>query len=163
VYDRLRSATLSVKYYGRRLQTVERTNFALEAALLVAAPSSAVAVLGVWNTGAGHLAWQILSAIAAVLAVLKLPLGLTKRIKDYEGTLSGYRTLQFDLMELRTSIEQRRKYDPTLQAEFRKALQREKALVSRTPEATESKRIKALCEAEVKRELPSNAFFVPED
>jgi len=40
-----------------------------------------------------------LAVIAAVAAVAKPLLNLAKRIKEYEGVLSGYRMLEYDLRE----------------------------------------------------------------
>jgi len=55
VYDKLRSACLNVKYYSRRLQTLERWNFTLEFPLSATAPSSAIAALfsGILSTASG--------------------------------------------------------------------------------------------------------------
>jgi hypothetical protein len=163
VYDKLRSARLNVKYYGARLHRLERTNLVLEYILLATAPSSAVAGLWFWNTDLGKTVWQSLGILAAIAAVVKPPLNLTKRIKDYEAILVGYRTLEYDLMEIKTLVEQRGKYDQTLQSELRKAIQREKALVARTPETRENKKIKRNCQEEVLQELPTDRFFVPEE
>jgi len=134
VYDKLRTARLNVKYYSRRLQWIERKNFAIELILAVTAPSSAVAGLWFWDTLYGKLAWQYLGIIAAAAAVFKPLLGLPKRIKEYESVLSGYRMLEYDLMEIKCLIEQRQKYDSGLQSEFKRTLQREKSLVGKTPE-----------------------------
>ena len=163
VYDRLRSATLSVKYYSRRLQQTERLNFALELLLLATAPSSVIAGLWFWNTDGGQLAWQILAIPAAIAAVLKPLLHLTKKIKDYEGVLSGYRILEFDLRELKIGIEQKQKYDSALQAEFKRAQQRERTLIGKNPESREDARIRKICQEEVIKELPAETFYVPEE
>lgn len=60
-------------------------------------------------------------------------------------------------------IEQKRKYDHPLQVEFKKALQREKALIARNPETTECGRVKRKCEDEVRRQFPPDSFFIPEE
>jgi hypothetical protein len=65
------------------------------------------------------------------------------------------------LMELKISVEQKRRYDVGTQAELRRALQRERALVARSPETRENSRVKRRCENEVRQELPPEAFFVP--
>lgn len=163
VYDKLRSARLNVKYYGSRLHQFERLNLTIEYILLATAPSSAIAALWFWNTEIGKPIWQSIGVIAAVAAVAKPPLNLTKRIKDYEAILSGYRTLEYDLLEIKTLVEQRKKYDQALQSELKKALQREKTLVAKTPETRENKKLKRECEEEVLRELPADRFFIPED
>jgi hypothetical protein len=120
VYDKLRSACLNVKYYSRRLQSLERWNFGLEFLIGATAPSSAIAALWFWNTEYGQPAWRYLAVIAAIAAVAKPLLNLTKRIKEYESILSGYRTLEYDLREISTLIEQKKKYDHALQTEFKK-------------------------------------------
>ncbi len=162
VYDKLRTARLNVKYYSRRLESIERISFLLEMILLAAAPTSAIAGLWFWETITGKLVWQYFGIVAALAALIKPGLGLTKKIKDFESTVNGYRTLEFDLMEIKGNIEQKGKYDAALQADFRKALQREKTLIGRTPETRERARVKAPAEAEVRRELPDEAFFIPE-
>lgn len=163
MYDRLRSARLSVKYYCWRLQHVERANFWLEFVLLASAPGSAIAGLWFWDTSGGEAAWKGLGVIAAFVAVIKPLLHLTKRIKDYESLVAGYRVLEYDLMELKTAVEHKRRYDAALQADFRKIVQRERALINKNPDSRESPRIKRLCREEVNRELPASAFFVPAD
>ncbi len=161
VYDKLRSARLNVKYYGRRLSTLEAKNFCMELILAASAPSSAIAGLWFWDTPYGKLTWQYLGIIAAVAAVLKPLLGLTKKIKDYESVLTGYRTLEYDLMEIKTLIETHQRYDSPLQSDLKRALAREKILVGKTPETREDGKVKAECDAEVRRELPSKSFFIP--
>ncbi len=163
VYDRLRSARLSVKYYSQRLQQVERLNFWLDLILLITTPSSAVAGLWFWNTETGHIIWQYLALPAAAASVVKPLLHLPKKIKEYESVLSGYRILEFDLLEIKIGIEQKKKYDSALQADFKRAQQRERTLVGKTPESQEHAKTKRICQEQVIRELPTNAFFVPEE
>jgi hypothetical protein len=163
VYDKLRTARLNVKYYSRRLQTLERINFFLELVLLASAPSSAIAGLWFWDQPLGKVAWQYFGIVAAIAAVLKPLLSLTKRIKEFESVLSGYRILEYDLMEIKILVEQTKKYDAPLQSELEKALQRERTLVGKTPETRENAKIKRLCEAEVLQEFPRESFFVPEE
>lgn len=134
VYDKLRTSCLNVKYYSRRLYTLERQNFWIELILLATAPSSAIAGLWFWNTETGRIIWQYFGVVAAVAAILKPSFQLTKKIKEFESVLSGYRTLEYDLREIKSMVEQNKKYDKALQTEFRKALQREKVLVGKTPE-----------------------------
>lgn len=163
VYDKMRSACLNVKYYSRRLQFVERVNFGFEFTLGATAPSSAIAGLWFWNTEYGQPAWKFLAIVAAIAAVSKPLLNLTKRIKEYESVLSGYRTLEYDLREIRSLVEQKKKYDQPLQLEFKKALQREKSLIAKNPETRECARVKRKCEKEVLREFPPDKFFVPKE
>lgn len=129
--------------------------------MLASAPTSAIAGIWFFHESTGKLVWQYFGVIAALAAVCKPLLGLTKRIKDMEAVLAGYRILEYDLMEIRVMIEQKRSYDSAAKADLRKAIQREKTLVSRSPELREHTATKRQCEEEVLRELPSTAFFVP--
>jgi hypothetical protein len=161
VYDKLVEAKVNAKYYGRRLGVVERQNFWIELLLAVLAPSSAFAGLWFFSTSSGKELFQSLGVITAILVPMKPLLNLTKRIRDYESVLGGYRGLDFDLSEIKRLIEERGKYDQAMQAELRKVVQREKLLVDKNPERRENGRIKKLCEEEVARELPPEKFFIP--
>lgn len=76
----------------------------------------------------GALLWKGLGAIAAVIAILKPIFWPTKRIKDLENVVSGYRMLEYDLHEIVNNIRLKQKYSADLQREFQKAIQREKTL-----------------------------------
>ena len=71
--------------------------------------------------------------------------------------------LEYDLMEIKSSIEQKQKYDLALQSELKKVIQREKVLIAKNPESRESRKIKQRCEMEVLRDLQSDPFFIPEN
>lgn len=163
VYDKLRTARLNVKYYGSRLQSIERINFGMELVLLASAPTSAIAGLWFWDQPLGKVIWQYFGVVTAIVVLLKPLLNLPKQIKEFESVLSGYRILEYDLMEIKVLVEQKQKYDAPLQTEFKKALQREKTLVGKTPETRERRKVKGLCECEVLQELPRESFFVPEE
>lgn len=161
VYDKLRTARLNVKYYSCRLSSAEQLNFAMDLVLLATAPTSAIAGLWFWDTDIGKVVWHIFGVLAAITALFKPLLHLPKKIKDYEGVLSGYRVLEYDLRELKTLVEQKQQYDTSMQTELKKILQREKALVAKTPESKERKKVKSACATEVDAEFPPEAFFVP--
>lgn len=161
LYDKLRSTCLSCKYYGRQLAKVERQNFLLEIILAASAPTSAIAGLFFWKTPTGALVWQGFGLLAAVVAVVKPLLHLPRRIKEYESQLSAYRTLDADLRDLRSQVEQRKRFDAPMQAEFKKLVQREKALIAKNPDPVESESVRRVCQEEVLRELPADRFYIP--
>lgn len=163
LYDNLRTARLNAKYYGRRLAAVQLRSTMIEAVILVTAPTSAIAGLWFWQTEIGRFAWQCLGVAAACAAILKPLCASTKRIKEYENTLVGYRTLEFDLIEIKCLVEQQQKYNKTLQVLFADALHRARTLAEKAPEASENERMKRKCEREVLQELPASSFFVPGD
>lgn len=162
VYDKLRTARLNVKYYCYRLEKTEFWNTVFQIILLASAPTSAIAGLWFWQSEYGKLAWQWLGCIAAIASIANAIYAPSKKIKQYEGVLTGYRTLEYDLMEIKSAIEQKGKYDTSLQNDFKRAVQREKTLVSKTPETRANVRILTLCEEQVRKELPDASFFIPE-
>jgi len=162
VYNKLRTARLNVKYYSMRLARIELYNQCLQILLAASAPTSAIAGIWLWDTEYGKIVWKYFGILTAGAAFLNPILSLTKRIKGYESVVVGYRALEYDLMEIKAMIELKQKYDSTLQSSLKRAIEKEKALVVKTPETRENKRVKAICEAEVRRELPDECFFVPE-
>ena len=162
VYDKLRTARLNVKYYCCRLERAEQWATVFQVILLASAPTSAIGGLWFWHTDLGKIAWQWLGAVAALASIGNAAYSPNKKIKLYEGVLVGYRTLEYDLMEIRSAIEQKGKYDAALQNDFKRAIQREKALVGKNPETRPNMKALLLCEAEVRNELPDSCFFIPE-
>jgi hypothetical protein len=163
LYNELRTICLNVKYYERRLDSIERLNFWMDIALAISAPSSAIAKLDLWHTEVGNFFWIGMGIIAAVVSVIKPFLSLPKKIKEYEGLVSGYRMLYFDLREIKTLVEQYKRFDEKMQSDFQKALQREKTLIGKCTEVREKKNIKRICTAEVQKEYPPESFYVPKE
>jgi hypothetical protein len=135
----------------------------LDLVLAITAPSSAVAGLWFWQSHYGALAWKALGIVAACVAVTKPLMHMTRRIKDMESALQGYRMLEYDLTRIKDSVEAQQAYDTGLRDAFMKALDREKELISKPPELGENLRLKRQCTVEVANELPANSFFVPEE
>lgn len=161
LYDRIRSTRLSCKYYGRRLRRLERHNFWLEVILGVSA-STAVASSVVWKTAVGQGVWQALTFVAALVAVVKPMLHLTKKMKEFESQLSAYRLLEAEFLEVKAAVEQRQKFDGTMQAEVKRIIGRERALVAKNPDSVEDATLLNKCWQEVLRELPTESFYIPE-
>lgn len=162
VYDLYRTARLNVKYYSALLHKKERLNFILELILLCSAPTSAVAGLWFWESDLGKDIWMYFGIIAAFTSVIKPLLALPQKIKNYESLLSGYRTLEHDLHELKSAIFQKQKYDKIEKADYSKALKRKGSLVSKSSDAREDKKLIGKLTEEVNSELPHNQFYVPE-
>lgn len=94
--------------------TTERFCTGCEIILLFSAPPSAVAGLWFWQSVTGALIWKWLGAIAAIVAVLKPIFWPTKKIKDLENVVSGYRMLEYDLNEIVDNIRIKQKYGADL-------------------------------------------------
>lgn len=162
VYDLLRTAKLNEKYFGRRLKKYVVINNTMEFFIAATASTSAIASLTVWSDGLGSHFWQGFLITAAVISVLKPIVGITKRVRLYEEVLAEYRVLSFELSQLRTSIATEQSYKPTHQTQFKKILAKHSALVAKTPESTENKKVKQECEQEVLSAFPISNFYIPE-
>jgi len=114
-----------------------------------------------WDTPVGSELWKILGIIAAVVAIIKPLLKLTKKIKQFEEVITRYRALEHDLTVIKILIEEKQSYDKALQEEFQKALEKKGALVAKCPEHKEYKKLKNRCTVEVNQELPPDTFFIP--
>ncbi len=162
-YDRLRTARLNTLYYSRRLDSVERTNRVMDIIICIAAPTSAISSFFLWEYEYGKIAWQIFVVIAVTLAMIKPFLNLTEQVKGFASVLSEYKILEHDLRKIKLSIDQNKKYDAALQCEFERVIERERILVSKSPETLEKKSIKKICEIEVLEEFPKDSFYIPEE
>lgn len=161
VYDELRTARLNVKYYGCLLSSLQTRNTILEISLAATA-SSSVAGLWFWGTSAGAETWKFLTAVTAILAVAQPFLRFTDKIRSYEEVLTGYRTLEHDLLALKIDIKQQGAYTEAHKEKLSEALDRKGALVAKTPKPKASKRLAKKCRVEIDAELPASQFFIPE-
>ncbi|MCW0506940.1 hypothetical protein [Aeromonas piscicola] len=161
VYDLLRTAKLNEKYFGYRLKKYVCINFFMEFTIAATASTSAVASLTLWNDGLGGYFWKIFLVLSAVISVAKPILGITKRVRLYEEVLSEYRSLSYELLQLKISISTARKYDGYHKGKLQEAMEKHAALISKSPESTESKGVKAKCVDEVLKAYPPNVFFIP--
>ncbi len=162
VYDQLRTVRLNEKYYGVRLQKYERVNYWSEIIVAFTSSSSAIAGFAFWSTETGAEMWKALLVISALIATSKPLLNLTKKIKAYEEVLSGYRLLCHDLKDLKIDINQSQSYSAEHQLKFKKIIEKQRVLSSKSPERTEKTRVKKACQNEVSLEYPTDLFYIPE-
>jgi hypothetical protein len=134
----------------------------MQIVLAVSAPGSGIAGIWFMKTAEGRVFWESLTGLASVVAVVQPLLGLTRKIREFETLVSGYRVLEFDLRELTARIRQSRAYTPKNQAEVLNISARERHLIEKCTEPTQSPRLKRHCEQEVNEEFPANSFYVPE-
>ena len=161
VYNLLRTARLSEKYYGCRLKRFDFINTSCEIIIAVTATSSAVASFPFWGDGVGAQLWKYLICLSAVISVIKPFLQLTKKIRAYEELYSGYQMLCYDLNSLRVDINQAQQFSKAHQARFNRIKARRRHLVGSSPERTEDEKLKAACVLSVLLEMPVQSFYVP--
>jgi hypothetical protein len=163
IYDNYRTARLNVKYYGSRLDHLEKWNIWLDILVAIAAPSSVISGLFFLKTDAGLVVWQIISAIAAIAGFIKPFLKLGHKIKFYEQTLSGYRSLEYDLYEIILKIRNEDSYSAASNKMFESAMKKMKTLATNPPENTQNKKLIQKLYDEVSQEIPSSSLYVPEE
>lgn len=161
VYDEHRTARLNVKYHAARLQWLQRSNLIVEILIAVTASSSAIAAWRMWNVPGGREAWQVLAALAGVLAVLKPILRLPEAMRRREELLGGYRVLDHDIRTLCIAIRQAGSFSQIQRERFDAALDRKRALVAQERETRPVRWLLRRCHEEVCRELPADRFFIP--
>ncbi len=162
VYDKLRTARLNVRYYSARLRRLEHLDMAMDLALVIAAPTSAVAGLWFFKTDMGKHIWQGLGTFAAFVAAIRPAIQFRRTLKAYETTIAAYQALEYDLETIRRKIEQRGTYDEELKADFLRALERQRHIDISSPDKIANSRLLKTCTTAVLSEMPSSAFFVPE-
>lgn len=161
VYDEYRTARFRKKCYAAELQKLKRINFALEAAIAVFTPTSAIAILFLGTTG--QSIWEVCLAIAATLAVIKPLTGLTAKIIHLEGRLAKYEMLEHDLHVIRLQVSQQQAYTDGMRKRFLEILEAQREMNRNVADVHFSQAQRRRFQAEVNGELPSSTFYVPED
>ena len=163
VYNLLRTARLNCKYYGVKLQKVEKANWWIQLIIAAALPTSAIAGFEIWKIGIGSDSWKLLLYLASVLAFLQPFLKLSEKMKVYDSILHGYLTLDYDLQELRVKISNSGKYNSMHKKLFESATKRKKKVGLKEQGIKVDNELRHKCTAEVKNELPARNFFIPTD
>ena len=161
VYNEYKTARLNVRYYERALWKWKRRNLWIEGILAVAT-SSVVAGLWLWSSFVGGWVWKIIITIAAVFAVLKPVVKLTEKIEKRSEVLVSYRILDGEFQKLVMEIEQYNKYSASLRERFMALMNMKKDIASREPMDKIDKKLKSKCVEIVNKELPNEAFHIPE-
>lgn len=163
IYKELRTARLNVKYFSIKVSRLERINLIIQIIIAAAVPSSAIANLPFWGSGAGSSIWSIIGIVAALLAFAHPFFKITQNIKKLDNILVGYIGLETDLETIKNDIRITQNFTQTHIREFKKAVARKKKLSTDERGHTEDKKLINKLFIEVKQELPSSSFYVPED
>ncbi|MCP3715445.1 hypothetical protein [Paraburkholderia sp. CNPSo 3281] len=134
----------------------------MDTALVIAAPTSAVAGLWFFKTDMGRHVWQALGTFSAFVAAIRPAIQFRRTLKAYETTIASYQALEYDLETIRRKIEQRGTYDEELKADYLRALERQRHIDISSPDKIANSRLLKTCTAAVMSEMPASAFFVPE-
>lgn len=133
----------------------------MEFCIAATASTSAIASLTVWKDGLGSYFWQLFLFVAAIFSVAKPIIGITKKVRLYEEVLSGYRSLSYELLQLRTSISAEQQYGEAHKLKLQDIMSKHAQLSIKSPESIENKKVKNECVDEVLAAFPVKSFYVP--
>lgn len=159
VYAAYRTELMNRKYYGRRLAATKRLAQVMDITVAVGT-STAIGTWALWRTGGGHHVWEILSAFAAIVAVIKPFLQLPSHADRYGRLFAGHGTVFYDLRALVQEIDRVRDYPQSVHAAYAAVCDRAKAL-SIDDDPTPKGRILRRCFREVKQEIPESGLWWP--
>lgn len=162
VYVSLRTVSLNVKYYTRRIFFFERINLWLELIIAITT-STAIAKFTIWGTATGSFIWSIIGGLAVLLSVLKPLLRFSDRIKKIECVLTKYRLIKQEYQILKIDISEKKCYNQEHQQVFRDLLKKESQLIEVVPENYISNRLRTKCQREVIKEYPVDNFYIPKE
>lgn len=160
VYNLYRTARLNSKYYTHEFNRLKNLNFRMEILIAISTSSSA-AIVWLFSTALGEIAWQTLGSAAALLAIIKPFLKLTDRASRMEAAHTGYRLLDYDLGVISEDIRQQGTYADDIRENFGNAQQKARELVEKSPDQEPERSLIKRFEEEVKLELPAANFYVP--
>lgn len=159
LYTRYCDALYNRLYYSRRLKIIKGWNTSLEV-LLAVGTSSVIGSWALWGDEAGGTAWTILAGTAALLAVVKPVLQLTKQVERYTRLFTGYGDAFFDLDLLVSEVQSSEDYPPEIDGRLRDIQQRLKELATED-DPIPSKELEAKLRGEVQRIRPKETFWWP--
>lgn len=163
VYDQLKTARLNILYYEAKLQFAERLQLIMQITLAATVPSSTIAGFDFWDFGLGPYAWKILALFSSLVSFVQPFLGLAKKLKIFEELVTGYKTLYYDLQDIRQKIEEENNYTTNHKKLFHAANERRKRLEIKEIGIGINKRLLRKCQEAVKKELPAKNFFIPHE
>ena len=161
VYDLFRTARLNIKYYSHKLTNLKRTNFCIELALAIGAPSSAIGGFYYWNTPCGSIIWKWILGITAVVALVKPIIKLSDKIESYGKTVNGYRILEHQVEKNVIQIKQDKSYSEKHRTLLESAIEMVGKLKENDPEIKINNKLKKKYQDEVLKELPVDNFYIP--
>jgi hypothetical protein len=101
IHREFRTALLNKKYYACRLHWYRTVNRYFEILIAVGTTGTGVAGFAIWKSGAGIVAWGIISGASIVLSTLKPIIDLPKQIERYSKLSGAYSKIfeSFRVME----------------------------------------------------------------
>ena len=130
--------------------------------IAIAAPTSGVAGLAIWQSSVGKEFWAWIPTLATFLILYKAATKTTARLKELEKRVTAYQSLIFDMKEIADKVHVERKFSAASQKLYESAQRRYGAVFRMPPDKMDEKLLQK-CQREVEREIPADSLFIPEE
>jgi hypothetical protein len=162
-YDLLRRAALNRAYYSKRLSSAKKRYRWYEICLAIMAPSSGIAGLSIIDTEVGRAIWGLTTLAASLLAIAKPFLRMSDRVESYESAATSYRSLEWELSELRAEIVQAGVFDERMKEWLRHIRRRIGRVAETEPIEDPDEDFINFLYGKINAQYPANSLFVPEE
>jgi hypothetical protein len=147
------------RYYACRLQEIQRWLTVLDIVVAISA-SGTIAAWSVFKDGGGSFAWKTFAAVAAVVAVVKPFLRLSKDVERYSELVVGYAAVYFDMKAIVQDIKTEGRVTDEAWARFSVVRQRTKDLGLKD-DLIPKRKLHQRCFHEVNNQIPSATLWWP--
>jgi hypothetical protein len=159
LYNTYRTSYMNKKYYGYRLNTVQKWTTVTEIIIAVGT-SSSIGGLAFFQAGVLKDVWGLMSALVAIVAIIKPVLQLNKQVERYSRLFTGHSNLFYDLDLLVIEATQKKRFTPEMEASFQKATLRFKELAV-DDDLDTNDRLLQRCFEETNEDLPAENLWLP--
>lgn len=109
----------------------------------------------------GGYIWKTVGALAVIFTALKPVLKLPDKARRSQELLTSYKILDHDLHVIQIEVKHRQRYDVESHKELMKVLKRKAEIVKKSDDSPVSAKLQRVFEAEVRREMPTESFYIP--
>jgi hypothetical protein len=170
LYQLYRKAALNKEYYARRLVRIQNWNLVLEALIAATATGSSISTLGVMTIDLGKVSawlsgvqpWNILLGSAAILALLRPFLQLSKKVERYSRLFTGHLDNYLQLESIVRAVERTHKYNSAQISRF-ESIERRYIELSRSDDPVPSDRLISRCERIVNERIGWDKMWYPSE
>lgn len=163
IHSEFRTAALNQKYYRCMLDRYQRYNTWYEVLIALGATGATgagIAGFAIWKSGAGALAWALISGLSIVLATLKPIIALPKTIERYSKLASSYSTIFEAYRGMELDIEAIGALTTEHVEQF-KTLRGEVVKLAADDDGNPDRELIKRFEDQVKKEIPAPSLWMP--
>ena len=154
-----RRARLNVKYYGCRLYDTQRLATAIDI-LIAAGALTALAVLSLWKSEGGKIAFAVVASGTSFLAIARLFLQLPEKMVRYGQLWSAYNSFALSLERTVRDMVLHHQIPPESAALAESTISAMRLMADKEDRHPD-KWLLARCDKEVRREIPADRLWWP--